>query len=131
MGGRTEYRQISHVNDEATVIHLIFPISSKPQIAGYLENLIALTPTQHLNYAYPRGTVHGQDTAYQYALVLAKIERIRENLDSTNDSIPKIYSFKKLLYVLAVGLDKPMLVKQIPNLDWDALLAAVKQHYGV
>jgi hypothetical protein len=43
----------SKIADLATQIHHIFPQSKYPEIANYLENLIALSPTQHLFYAHP------------------------------------------------------------------------------
>ena len=40
---------------KAAHMHHIFPESIFPEICYYLENIIALTPTQHLNYAHPNG----------------------------------------------------------------------------
>lgn len=130
LNGKTECHQIHHMQDDASFIHHIFPVSTRPEISFYLENMIALTPTQHLNYAYPDGITQGHDLSYQQELLMAKVERIRENLEQSDPSTPKIYSFWKLVHVIAVGFDNPKLMDEIPNLDWDALALAIKQHYG-
>lgn len=52
--GKTEVFDERHIQDLATQMHHIFPVSDFPKIADYLENLIALTPTQHFVYAHPK-----------------------------------------------------------------------------
>ena len=42
-------------NSEATHIHHIFPEALYPVISGSIENLIALSPSQHLNRAHALG----------------------------------------------------------------------------
>ena len=54
-GGQTEHLEAAHMNDKAIHMHHIFPEAIYPEICYYLENIIALTPTQHLNYAHPNG----------------------------------------------------------------------------
>lgn len=46
--GQTEHLEPAHLLDKATHMHHIFPKSLYPEISFYLENIIALTPTQHL-----------------------------------------------------------------------------------
>ena len=57
-------------------MHHIFPEADYPEIGSYLENIIALTPTQHLNYAHPNGHTQEIDEQYQHLLLLAKADRI-------------------------------------------------------
>lgn len=62
---------ISEVTDRysigapATVAHHIFPQSTYPTIADYVENLIALTSAQHLQKAHPNGDTRRIDPDYQ------------------------------------------------------------------
>lgn len=90
----------SEIQDEFSVgdardIHHIFMKSQYPEISTYIENLILLTPTQHLTKAHPNDTnIINKD--YQLLCLLAK-----------SDSIEKynyIYSKEDFLYVLKIGL---------------------------
>ena len=90
----------SEIQDEFFVgdardIHHIFMKSQYPEISTYIENLILLTPTQHLTKAHPNDTnIINKD--YQLLCLLAK-----------SDSIEKynyIYSKEDFLYVLKIGL---------------------------
>ena len=101
--GQTELYDPKHIGDIATHMHHIFPESEFPEICGYIENLIALTPTQHLNYAHPLGNTQVIDTSYQHILLLAKISSIEKNIASTSEE--HIYEFSKMLYVLFIGFD--------------------------
>ena len=98
----SEY-EFEKIKDCVTHIHHIFPKSDYPSICYYLENLIALTPTQHLNYAPPNGKTHEINEQYQNCLLLAKANRIRENLNGNSKNI--IYSFANILKVLSVGFN--------------------------
>jgi len=100
--GKSEAYQDAHKNDYATHIHHIFPESNFPEISMFLENLIALTPTQHLNYAHPNGRTSEIVKTYQYFLLLAKLGSIDENFTRSTD---RIYDYSKFLYVLSIGLD--------------------------
>lgn len=61
--GQTEHLEPAHLLDKATHMHHIFPKSLYPEISFYLENIIALTPTQHLNYAHPQWPHAGDQRA--------------------------------------------------------------------
>ena len=82
--GQTEHPEPAHLQDHATHMHHIFPKSLYPEISFYLENIIALTPTQHLNYAHPNGHTQEINEQYQHLLLLSKADRIRENLSLGN-----------------------------------------------
>ena len=82
--GQTEHLEPAHLLDKATHMHHIFPKSLYPEISFYPENIIALTPTQHLNYAHPNGRTQEINEQYQHLLLLSKADRIRENLSSAN-----------------------------------------------
>ncbi len=102
--GKTEVYDERHINDLATQIHHIFPASEFPDIADFLENLIALTPTQHFSYAHPNNNTQYIDKQYQYLCLIAKTGSIRENILGSDD-IPRIYDFTLYLMMLSIGLN--------------------------
>jgi len=125
--GLTEHIQDGHNSELATHIHHIFPEAEFPEICYYLENLIALTPTQHLNYAHPAGRTQEIDEQYQHLLLLSKADKIRENLVS--EDLEHIYEFDKLLFVLNVGFDNDA-VLEINSMDFPAVVNAINVYYA-
>lgn len=125
--GQTEHLEAAHMNDRAIHMHHIFPEAAYPELCFYLENIIALTPTQHLNYAHPNGRTQEIDEQYQHLLLLSKAERIRENLTDTETE--KIYEFANLLLVLNVGFDNDD-VSEIADMDFCAVMRAINLHYA-
>lgn len=125
-GGRTEHLQDAHICDKAIHMHHIFPEAAYPEICYYLENIIALTPTQHLNYAHPNGHTQEIDEQYQHLLLLSKADRIRENL--TDATVEKIYEFSNFLFVLNVGFDNDD-VLEIADMDFCSVINAINVHY--
>ena len=79
-------------------MHHIFPEAQYPEICYFLENLIALTPTQHLGYAHPDGKTQEINEQYQHLLLLSKASRIEENIKGHTGE--KIYEFSNFLFVL-------------------------------
>lgn len=125
----TELLDGSNDNDKATHMHHIFPESTYPEICYYLENLIALTPTQHLNYAHPDGKTREIDEQYQHLLLLAKTKSIEENLnDDCKDNI--IYDFNNFIKVLNVGFDDDN-VLNIDDMDFCSVVNAINLHYSI
>jgi len=97
----------SEVNDEfavgrATNMHHIFPESEFAEISGYLENLIALTPTQHFQNAHPNNNTKYIDKAYQQICLLSKASNIEKNILYDKE---KLYTFDNFIFVLVVGFD--------------------------
>ena len=108
-------------------MHHIFPEAVYPEICYYLENIIALTPTQHLNYAHPNGRTQEIDEQYQHLLLLSKADRIHENL--TDVAAEKIYEFSNFLFVLNVGFDNDD-VLEIADMDFCSVINAINVHYA-
>ena len=127
-GGQTEHIETTHMSDKAIHMHHIFPEAIYPEICYYLENIIALTPTQHLNYAHPDGRTQEIDEQYQHLLLLSKADRIQENL--TDTAVEKIYEFSNFLYVLNIGFDNDT-VLDIADMDFCAVINAINMHYAV
>lgn len=95
---------LSELNDEysqgkGTQVHHIFPESEFPTISGHLENLIVLTPTQHLYKAHPNNNTSRIDVEYQEILLKAKAGIIDENINTSS----QIYTFENFSEVLNTG----------------------------
>lgn len=128
-GGRTEVFDENHIKDLATQIHHIFPTADFPAIADFLENLIALTPTQHFGYAHPNNNTKYIDKTYQYLCLMAKTASIRENL-LENKSEPVIYDFYLFQKVLNVGLNTDEFTSIGEN-DFESILNCIEKYYEV
>ena len=107
-------------------MHHIFPVNEFPIIADYIENLIALTATQHLSEAHPNNNTHYVDKNYQYMCLIAKTGSIRENLLEQNNT-PKIYDFNFFLTVLNVGLNTNEFSKIETN-DFSTILNKLEKY---
>ena len=84
-------------------MHHIFPRHQFPEIADFIENLIALTSGQHLQCAHPAGNTKVINKDYQYICLVNKTESIRKNLlEDEEKNI--IYNFFDFLKVLDTGL---------------------------
>lgn len=112
--------------EKATHMHHIFTAAEYPVIAYYIENLIALTPTQHLNYAHIEGKTTEINYDYQRLCLIEKVGRIKENLEQI--ALPKIYSFEDLCYVLNIGF-KTNKFKNIVYLDFNTVLEYIEFMY--
>ena len=126
-GGITEHLDGVHINDPAVHMHHIFPESTYPEICYFIENIIALTPTQHLSYAHPNGNTAEIDEQYQHLLLLSKTARIRENISSYSEDT--VYDFTNLLLVLNVGFEDDD-VLTIDDGDFAGVINAINVHYG-
>lgn len=124
--GIPEHREKPYLHDKAIHMHHIFPEADYPEICAYLENIIALTPTQHLNYAHPNGRTQEIDETYQHLLLLSKADRIYENL--TSATTEHIYEFSNFLFVLNVGFDDDNIM-EIEDMDFPSVVNAINVHY--
>lgn len=120
--GTSEISSDIDTGEKATHIHHIFTVSEYPLIASYVENLIALTPTQHLNHAHVNGNTNIINYEYQRLCLIAKIGKIKDNLQ--NDLVDKIYNFEDLCFVLNIGF-KTDYFDNIYYLDFNSILEYV------
>jgi hypothetical protein len=125
--GVTEVLEPNHVGDRAVHIHHIFPEAGFTEICAYYENLIALTPTQHLSYAHPQGHTQKINEQYQHICLIAKAGSIEETLNDQNRD--QIYEFGKFMYVLRVGFDDERFT-EIPDRDFKQALTAINLAYA-
>ncbi|MCI8994017.1 MAG: restriction endonuclease [Eubacterium sp.] len=125
--GKTELFDERHILDPATQIHHIFPAHEFPAIADYLENLIALTPTQHYSYAHPNNNTQYVDKNYQYLCLIAKTGKIRDNLTGRSGG-PVIYDFYLYQKVLNTGLCTEEFF-EVREMDFEELLNRLEKYY--
>lgn len=118
----------SEVGEKATHIHHIFTAAEYPLISYYIENLIALTPTQHLNHAHINGNTNEINYEYQRLCLISKVGIIKENVETKE--FPKIYSFEDLCYVLNVGF-KTDIFDKITYLDFNRVLEYIDFMYDI
>lgn len=86
----------------ATQIHHIFPEHEFHEIAMYHENLISLTPNQHLTKAHPNNNTKKINKSYQKTLLKEKAKTI---LDYTNREPSGVfYSYDRLVEIINIGL---------------------------
>ena len=104
-----------------TQVHHIFPKGQFPSIADYLENLITLSPNQHVLYAHPNGNTNQIDRLYQYYLLLCKTRRIQ--MDDKG-----FYSKEKYIEVLNTGFK----TEDYTGLedDFTGIVNRIKDEYG-
>ena len=126
-GGLTELKQDHHMGDKATQIHHIFPINEFPEIADFLENLIALTPTQHFSYAHPNNNTKYISIEYQYLCLVAKAGSIRDNLTHKYNE-PVIYDFGLFQLVLNIGF-KTEEFFEVQEMDFKGILNRIEKFY--
>ena len=84
----------------AVHVHHIFPLSIYPQLSQFLENLIKLTATQHLQKAHPNGNTKIIDKDYQCVCLLAKSQSIENSFNKGE----LFYSKPNFIYVVNEGL---------------------------
>lgn len=120
----------SEVDDELAVgeaihMHHIFPENEFNEISGYVENIIALTPTQHYCKAHPNGNTQEIDKVFQQICLISKARHIKENI--LNDK-ERIYSFSDFMYVLTVGLNDDRF-GEIEDMNFDEVIKIINMHY--
>lgn len=108
-------------NEKASHIHHIFPKSSHPEIAHYVENLIALTPEQHFSHAHPNSVTGKISFTYQYECIEQKVLNIKETYENPRLQDKNIYNFDNLIKVLNTGYRTEDFNKISQN-DFNALL---------
>ena len=116
-----------HSGGEATQMHHIFPRSDFPGIASFVENIVALTPTQHFTLAHPGNNTSKISPEFQYSCLLSKNETIRKNI-MLGFGKPDFYSFSKFAFVLDVGFATDYF-QNIPNNDFSSVRSGIDAQY--
>lgn len=123
---KSEVKQQTEVVN-ATQAHHIFAQSDYPKIADYIENLIMLTPNQHFGMAHPNNNTQYIDRDFQYICLLAKSNKIMDNLVS--DLLPKFYDFDDYKYVLNTGLETDEF-SEVEYLDFATIITKLDYFYS-
>lgn len=124
-GGKSELKD-SLAQGMATQMHHIFPQHSYREIAGYLENIIALTPSQHFTEAHPNNNTSLIDPDIQELLLKSKASTIKYVVE--HKDMDQIYSFNNFAHVLKVGFDLDE-----PESEYDNFVSAINEiniHYN-
>lgn len=114
-------KEREEIDKIGTQVHHIFPKGQFPSIAAYLENLITLSPNQHVLYAHPDGNTNQIDRLYQYYLLLCKTRRIQ--IDDKG-----FYSTEKYIEVLNTGFDTEDYTGMED--DFTGIVNRIKDEYG-
>lgn len=120
----------SEIEDEyaagdATQMHHIFPQHSYQEIASYVENIIALTPTQHFYKAHPDNNTSIINPYYQEICLKAKLATIKYSLE--DKSIDSIYDFDDFIHVINVGFDNEY---SIETGNYSEAYNVIEEHYA-
>ena len=115
---RNKYQNISLINDElstglANHVHHIFMKEEFPKFCTYPENLILLTPSQHLNKAHPNNNTRYVDRNYQIECLL-KINKLVD--DDQNDNI-SFYSKEYFCEILNTGYNTNKFSTDLSSVD--------------
>lgn len=121
---------LSEIKDELAIgkavhMHHIFPENEFQEISCYVENLIALTPGQHLQEAHPDGNTRIIDKGFQQICLLTKADNIEENIKHGKEVI---YSFDNFTYVLSVGFDNNT-YEEVEDMDFNELVRLINMEY--
>lgn len=123
---RSEVTDAMSIGEPATHMHHIFPKNEFPQIADYVENLIALTAGQHLQKAHPAGNTQIIDRDYQYICLISKTESIRRNIvDGLGEPL---YDFLSFMVVLDTGL-RTDYFESLPQNDFKQVASGIEINF--
>lgn len=115
---RTYHNYVSEVLDSSGVnashVHHIFPQSQFEELADTRENLIALTPGQHLGEAHPHGNTQKIDLVFRRTCLFRKLESIKASVTAGDG----MYSYERFAWVLHQGLGI-----EVPEPDYDSIKA--------
>ena len=98
----------AYAKGDATQVHHIFPKHQHPQLAGTLENLILLTPTQHFTKAHPNNNTQIIDVSYQKVCLLSKVDSVEESIRLCGE---QFYRKASLVDVVNQGLNMDLSTK--------------------
>ena len=101
--------QLSHA--KATHSHHIFPKFDYPKYAAIKENLITLTPGQHLERAHPDGKTNLIDPNYQILCLKSKLKSIKKSYESYDG----FYNYSNFINMINSSFDKNLEPKIMPT----------------
>ena len=101
---KRKYNGVSEIQDQAfgfiaesgVHVHHMLPQHSHPEFSLFRENLIALTPGQHLSLAHVQGNTQRINPDFQKVCLKRKFEHIKKSLHNGED----FYSLGKFIQVI-------------------------------
>ena len=126
-GGHSEVVS-AHSSGPATQMHHMFMEASCPAISDMHENIVALTPSQHMNLAHPLGNTSTVEPGFQRLCLLAKLQSIRANV-MFNAGTPGFYDFDRFMQVLDNGFALDIFT-DIGNNDFAEVQSCIDSQYA-
>lgn len=85
--GDSEIKDVKYgyLPEKGVHVHHMLPVHAYQDFSLVRENLIALTPGQHLSDAHPRGNTRLIDYNYQAVCLLQKLRNIQESVNNNED----------------------------------------------
>lgn len=77
--------EYGYLPEKGIHVHHILPVHAYQEFSLVRENLIALTPGQHLSDAHPRGNTRLIDRRYQAICLLQKLKSIQESVNTEEE----------------------------------------------
>ena len=108
---KSEVHRFQH--EVASHVHHIFMKCEYPELSDTFENLILLTPTQHLNFAHKNSNTQNISTPYQLVCLLSKLDSIEESIFWADE----FYDLNKFKQVINIGLEKELLTNNMSAQD--------------
>ncbi len=107
---------LGYILNSGVHIHHIFPCHSYPQFSLLKENLISLTPGQHLSLAHIKANTQTINPEFQIICLRKKLEHIKVSLEA-NDGFYDLKEFVKMLNtVFHLAISENATVEQIDSI---------------
>ncbi|MDG1153870.1 MAG: hypothetical protein P8N25_03315 [Alphaproteobacteria bacterium] len=95
------HKFISEIDNSENAIHAhhIFMKSEFPEISAHKENIITLTPDQHLTEAHPCGKTQEISSEYQHFCLIHKLKSVEKSISEKDN----FYSMDRYIEVVNTG----------------------------
>ncbi len=113
-------QELGFVADSGIHIHHILPQSSHPQFSLFRENLIALTPGQHLSFAHVQGNTQRINPDFQKICLKRKFQHIKESINNGENFYTSTQFVKILNTTLNLSVSEDSAITDI-----DSILAGI------
>ncbi len=91
--------ELGYIPNSGVHVHHILPRHTHPEFSLTKENLIALTPGQHLSFAHVEANTRSINPQFQIECLKQKFQQIRISIEA-NDGFYSLVNFTKILNVV-------------------------------